>query len=203
MDSRAKRLRIFRGLSAVFGIFGLPGSAFADTGLALMVTLPLLLVVLTPIVLVEAFVFARRLHLAYGLSLKAMAAANSISTLLGVPIAWGFVWAGLSVANAAGTHSPPIAALLRVIFSWDPDDAHTAWILPVATLVLMVPFFCASWILEFHVACWFFPKSPQDYSTTRGDIRRAVMYANAASYAGLVILGDAWIFYTATIAGAF
>jgi biotin transporter BioY len=79
-----ERRGIFLGLAAVL----LPVSAHADAGLMpLVVVWPAFLLALIPIALIETEVYRRRLeHVSYSRLLFAVTVANSVSTLLGVPI---------------------------------------------------------------------------------------------------------------------
>jgi hypothetical protein len=66
-----------------------PVPLFADTGIPMIfITLPGMLLLLLPVIVVEAMWTAKRRSIPIGRVLKASAAANTVSTLIGVSVAW-------------------------------------------------------------------------------------------------------------------
>jgi hypothetical protein len=111
-----------------------------------------------PVVAVESWVVRRALNVSWRIAITQMVKGNIFSTIVGIPLAWvasvavEFLLA-LLVTNA--THSKSYAPhgvgdVGRVILSapWlGPFREGGHWIIPLAVIVLLVPFFFAS-------VCW-------------------------------------------------
>jgi hypothetical protein len=64
-------------------------AAHADIGVPMIfVTLPSMVIALLPVIAAETFVLGRRLGVAPVSVLKAVASANIVSTLFGIPVTW-------------------------------------------------------------------------------------------------------------------
>lgn len=141
----------------------------ANVGIPMLgIYLPMLLLAFVPIVLIEGFVYRRRLGAGLSTSIKAAAAANLWSTLLGVPLTWlslvllqiGLVAAG--VRYEWDGFSTTLEYQLRIL-EWQAEPMNlilmSAWLIPyayepgyeaipVAGLTLVLPFFVASVVVE-------------------------------------------------------
>ena len=143
--------------------------------------LPLMVLSLLPIVLVEALILWRTLKIEFHRSIKAAASANALSTLVGIPVTWFLlvVLQFLTGGDRAFGLNTPLKKLLAV--TWQapwlvPYDSSLYWMVPTAGLVLLIPFFSASWWLEHLVA----KRVLKEIETKR--VRRVVLYANLVSY---------------------
>ena len=135
-----------------------------------------------------AGVLSIRLNVGFGTALLASGAANTVSTLVGIPLNW---FLGGIVAKTAMAFLPRSNAawkkLLNVIrdnLFWlvgSYTEKNINWIIPSAELVLLVPLFFLSWWIESLVVSG-------TLETTNADrISGAVFVANLCSY-GLLTL---------------
>jgi|SRR5579863_37972 len=183
----------------------IPTPLLADAGVPMIVlTLPGMLALLVPIVLIEAWLCRKSLGLTSWVAVRSNAAANLVSTLVGVPVAWGTVLLldllvlGTilripAVERASDKWNSPLASLVWTLLepAWlGPDDKNVYWMIPLATIVLLVPtFFISVWI-ETLIMCRMLGTSEDITSNLAGDrIRVAVRNANLVTY-GLLITGS-------------
>ncbi|HUO60690.1 MAG TPA: hypothetical protein VMU24_08475 [Candidatus Acidoferrales bacterium] len=177
-----------------------PVLLLADAGLSLTVLVyPFTLVLLIPIIIIEAAVIQRRLQYdEFWPVLRASAAANVVSTILGIPLTWVLYLLpfGFNVQNRVAD-----AVLDTVIWPWAAPSALTrAWAVPLADvvfLVLLVPYYFVSVWSESKVMERMLPLGaettdgqmlpialPQNKcAIEQSTLRRAVWVANLLSYA--------------------
>jgi len=117
----------------------------ADAGIPMIaLTLPLMLILLIPVILIEAFLCKRWLRLTNWEAMKSNTVANLVSTIVGVPLAWA-IMLGLQFAamasvdqrtNLLNSNSPLATAVVFLLHSaWiGPAEGHNAWWIPAATL---------------------------------------------------------------------
>ena len=143
-----------------------PSLAFADMILPVaFLAIPGMLLLFVPIVLIEGLVLRFRLGIGFWRSIVVMAAANFVSTVVGIPL-----------VNVAAFPIQNIAFIGNSIDGfWNPFRS---------LLVLLVPFMLASWIVEYWVA------RPMLRDVERRPLLIAVLLANVASYAlvGVVLV---------------
>jgi hypothetical protein len=192
------RIRSFFIATLTIALFIVPTKAYANVGLPMIVVLfPLGLLSLPVIVVVEALVVARCLRLGFWQALKIQTLANVLSTVVGVPIVW-CVLAAVEIFLGAGLSRLgwrfDTSGILVTIFTapWLIPLRHTfpRWIVPTATLVLLGPFFFASYWTEFQVV---------NLICRTGSVeerRRAVWFANGLSYAGFAMASVMWLAWT-------
>jgi hypothetical protein len=176
----------------------------------IVLTWPAMLILLIPIIFAEAAFIARRLSLPIKTLLWPSAAANAASTIIGVPLAWGVLmlcemglWEGIARTKVIenGNWNSPLAQVVTTILSapWlAPADKSAWWAIPLAALVLLVPFFFVSvWSERWVVGRFFNPGSsldPQRSEQMNPQIlRKAVRDANLMSYGFLFALAVAWL----------
>ena len=153
-----------------------------------------MLVALLPIIALETFLARRWIQLERPRIFKGVAMANVVSTLVGVPLAWG-VMLGLELATTDGSayvlDSPSAiikTAVLGAAWLPPPDMGDPAWIFPLASLVLLVPAFFLSVLLERFVLVRKWKTVP------KAQITKTVWKINIASYIALVALGAGLFF---------
>ena len=98
----------------------------ADAGIPMIaLTLPLMLILLIPVVVIEAFLCKRWLRLTNWDAMKSNAVANLVSTIVGVPLAWA-IMLGLQFAaiasvdqrtNLLNSNSPLATAVVFLLHS--------------------------------------------------------------------------------------
>ncbi len=179
-------------------LLAVPSIAFANAGLPMLaVVWPLSLPAIIPVIAVESWVVQRTLKIEWRTAFIQMIKANIFSTLIGIPLAWAAAVAvefflGFLIVKGIGSRSYPpegVGDIGRIILSapWLGPFHHGAhWILPVATLVLLVPFFFASYWAETWFVARRLSQNPQQ-------ARRAIWSANLISYLGLGCACFAWL----------
>jgi len=151
----------------------------------------LMVIAFVPVVLVEALVVRRILHTRLGPAVCDTALANLVTTLLGVPLAWGLML-GLELVTTGGTAwglATPATRLAAVTLqaAWlIPYEQHLHWMVPAASVVLLIPsFFISIWLERWVLRRrW----SERDRPT----VNRTVWIANLVSYALLFVAGSIW-----------
>ena len=112
-----------------------------------------------PVVVIEAWWARRVLGNGWKKAIASTSAANVISTLIGIPLAW-FIWStielrffgtALGLDNAAKSiYAVTVQAAWLV-----PYEEHLWWMIPVASLVLTGVFFAGSVLVEWPVMTCF------------------------------------------------
>lgn len=186
---------------AILLLLMVPSIAFANIGLPMLaVVWPLSVPAIIPVIAVESWMVHRALNVDRRIALTQMAKANVLSTVVGIPLAWvasvaiEFFFAFV-VTSPAGSHSYPpsfVGEVGRVVLTapWlGPFEKGGYWIVPVATTVLLIPFFFASyWIESWYVACALSPNAPEQ-------ARRAIWNANLVSYMVIFCACIVWLAY--------
>jgi hypothetical protein len=170
-----------------------PTAGGADIGVPMLfVTFPAMVAALVPIIWIEAHYGLRRLGLTYRQALGVSAAANAASTVIGLPVTW-LVLVGVQLltggGNAYGLRTLP-DKLLAV--TWQspwliPYEEELVWMMPAATLCLLVPFFFASAFVEYQVARRMLSMQARDR------VLAAVWRANLLSYGLLAAVTTGWL----------
>ncbi len=143
----------------------------ADQYVPFLYHMALLLVLLfIPVVAIESYVLVKALRIGTGRSIKVAAITNAVSTVVGIPLA-----IGLGNAFPARFYRGHLLANGSVL--------DRAW--PLVILVLLVPFFIASWGIEYPIARLLLKheEPPRQVS-----VAKAVLNANLASYALLLLV---------------
>jgi hypothetical protein len=195
------RLRLLRTFSYGLGmIVGTEICAHADVGVPMIfVTLPGMVLGLIPIVLIESWMLARRIGRKPGAVIKAITLANLYSTFLGIPL----TWLGLLVVQTTLGVVAMLLFMAKVPMHWADSFAGNLlattiqapwmgperpnWTYPTATLILLIPFFFASWKSELGVVRNHIKDVPAE------ELKVGVRDANLASYALLVAITLVWL----------
>jgi hypothetical protein len=157
----------------------------ADAGLPMIfIELPLLVLALVPIVLLEALVYRAGVALPWCKAVGGSLVANLCSTFLGVPIAWAGLLVGqlaFGGGSAWGLDTPLLRlAAVTVQAPWlIPYEREFYWMIPAASLFLMLPFFLVSVLSERYLLLHWWPEAD------RRRLSRFVWLANLASYTAL------------------
>src|SRR5438477_1307497 len=133
----------------------------ADMGIPMIFGQWLLMTVaLLPVIAIETFVVRRSIELPTRRALGGVAAANALSTLIGVPIAWiaalGIEFSLLFPLDSAAIHwhwqqDSPFFYIINLVLgaAWlGPLDEKSGWMALVAAAVLLIPCFFASVLIE-------------------------------------------------------
>ncbi len=185
----------------------------ADAGVPMIfIAWPGMLVLLLPIIAVEAVFIIRHTVLPHKRVVLATASANAVSTVVGIPLTWGILfgceiglWEGLSHTKL-GTSSwnSPLAQIVGTIFTapWlGPADKSGRWAIPLAALVLLIPFLFVSVWVEQRVMKLFFRTAStegiQGVESSDNTLRKAVWGANLLSYGFLFLFAAVWLLWGA------
>src|SRR5436309_6422997 len=124
----------------------------ADVGVPMIfVQWPLMICALLPVIAIEALVVRKRLSLSYGRAFAGAAKANVVSTLVGVPLAWGLMLllelatVYPLVAAAERWHWRPESPIFYILYvlgmAWTGPAGKSAWPIALAAALLLVPTF--------------------------------------------------------------
>jgi hypothetical protein len=145
---------------------------------------------LIPIIAIESAYGVWRFRVAVGPGCSAVATANCISTLIGLPVTWAVLALGqlllvgrLAEWLAEFSMALPVGSWAVVGAPWlGPGAEKSPWMVPVASVVLTVPFYVMSVVCEYLVVRRFMP------SLSRQVLRSWMLGANATSYALLLVV---------------
>lgn len=145
-----------------------------------------------PVVLVETVILRKSLAVPWKRTLAGAAIANLLTTIIGVPLAWGFMLIINLVTTggyALGLQSPAkMLAAVTLQAAWlIPYEEHLFWMVPFAATVLLVPCYAASLLIEY----WALSRLWKDLE--RKKVFAATLRANTWSYVGLLVAGSLWI----------
>ncbi len=175
---------------------GLPALAYANIGLPMIfITLPWMVLSLIPVIAVEGHICSRRLNLTAGKAIKVTTASNLTSTFIGIPVSWGILVALQMLTGGSGSQGIDTVLGKLLAVTWQapwliPYEKELYWMVPSAGMVLMLPYFFASWLVEYQVSRRLLPDKD------RRDVKRTVLYANLASYALLELVIAGYLIYS-------
>ena len=133
----------------------LPSLAYADAGVPMLVlVMPIFALSIIPIVIIEAIYMQRVLSIPTRVAGRASLMANLVSTLVGIPMTWillvilQFFTGGDKAYGLDSTLGKIIAVTWQA--PWlIPYEENFNWMLPIAGIVLLIPFYFASWWSEY------------------------------------------------------
>ena len=167
---------------------------------------------LLPVIFIEAYVIAGKLKIEMASAGPPVAFANAVSTLIGIPFTWLILFAlqlTMGGANAYGLDSIWHKLLAITIQApWQrPYGNDSVWVVYAAELFLLIPFFFASWFIEYKFMWKNLAKRVYAFRSTlnneeafdtdlknimienyASEINTAVRNANLISYGALVLL---------------
>lgn len=160
---------------------------FIDIGVPMIfLAIPVMVIALLPIISLEAFALCRSLSLPFNQALRVATFANLASTLVGIPITWLLLVAVQLVTGGGAAYGlkTPLTKFLSV--TWQapwliPYESDLHWMIPAAGLFLLIPFFFASWYVEYLVAKRILKRVDPN------DTWRGVRNANIISYGLLAV----------------
>lgn len=136
----------------------IPGEALANAGVPMIIlAMPALGLSIIPIILIEAIYLGKKLQLNFSSAAKTTTISNLVSTLVGVPLTWLILVIVQMLAGGGGAFGldTTLGKVLSVTLQapWlIPYESDLHWMIPVAGLVLLIPFFFASWWSEYLVS---------------------------------------------------
>jgi hypothetical protein len=161
----------------------------------LFLTLPAMLIALVPIIVVEAIVIGRLLGSSAVSRAKSVAISNVASTVVGLPLTWAVLVALQLVSGGGSSYGITTPTQKFLAVTWQapwliPYESDLYWMLPAASLVLLIPFFFTSYFVEAPIVSRLEPA----YSRTH--VRSAVLRANLFSYLLLAAITLVWLFWS-------
>lgn len=159
-----------------------PSVASANAGVPMIfLAMPVLGFSIIPIIIIEAIFLSKKLELASPSAFKTTTISNLVSTIVGIPLTWLLLVLIQMLAGGGGAYGldTTLGKVLSVTLQagWlIPYESDLHWMIPVAGLVLLVPFFFASWWSEYFVT----KKMLKDHSAQR--VKIAVRNANIITY---------------------
>jgi len=190
------KLKLLLSLSILLCI---PSVASANAGLPMIfLAMPALVLSIIPIIIIEAMFLSKKLDLTTSSAFKTTTISNLVSTIVGIPLTWLLLVLIQMLAGGGGAFGldTTLGKVLSVTLQapWlIPYEADLDWMIPVASLVLLIPFFFTSWWSEYFVS----KKMLKEHPAQR--IKIAVRNANLITYALLAFwpLGF-WVLKSAT-----
>jgi hypothetical protein len=185
--------RLARVISTGISLLALASAANANTGVPMLfLTLPAMLIALVPIIVLEAIVIGRLLGSSAIARAKSVVVSNVASTVVGLPLTWGVLVALQMVSGGGSSYgiATPIQKFLAV--TWQapwliPYERDLYWMLPAASLVLLIPFCFTSYFVEAPIV------SRLEPGYSRACVRSAVLRANLFSYLILAAITLVWL----------
>ncbi len=181
-----------------------PQLLLADAALPLVwFTMPAVVLMLIPTVLLEGFLLKFWLRISSRRALKASLIANAASTIAGVPLATLLAYLGTAAVSPWTRQiiqkehwQSPLGDFVMAIANSSYISAYVVeapWLLPAALLIILVPAFFLSWLLEYWIVRGMLIKRPaagvtEPETVSAASINRAVRRANFVSYVLLFIL---------------
>jgi len=167
------------------------GICMADAGLPMIfMTMPTMVVALIPVILIESVVIQKYLKIRFGYILKITILQNVVSTIFGIPIVW-FILVVIQIITGGGSaYGLDTLGKQFLAVTWQapwliPYEEDFGWMIPAATLTLLVPFFFASWKIEYYVAQLVYKEIG---SKTLNHATRNANFISYCALAGYVIL---------------
>jgi hypothetical protein len=172
-----------------------PKMAYANVGVPMIFfSLPLMVIALIPIILVETVLFVRFIKINFWIGLKMISIANLVSTSLGIPFTWGIL-VFLQMISGGGTmYGLDTTAKKFLAVTWQspwliPYESNLYWMVPSAMLALCVPFFFASWFVEYKTVSFLLKND------AILNVRSGLFYANLLSYLLLSVYLLYWLLF--------
>ena len=159
-------------------------------------TMHFMMLVVLPIVLIESVYIRRRLRIPFRKTARPVLFANLVSTLAGLPFTWCLLFLIQIVTGGTSPYdvADPVKKILEVTLQapWLlPFEPEEFWIFHSAALFLLIPFFFATWFIEYlivknRLAVEITKVDPEiDLRVAEQRISPAVRNANLISY-GLI-----------------
>ncbi len=152
------RVCVTIAVSTALLLAGSPAQANAGLPMLFLVW-PAMWALLVPIILLEALVATRILHIGFLQATQIAGVANVLSTFVGIPITWILLLiVEMNVGKGGGVYGLdrlPGKILSVTLQSPWLLPYKEKWIIPAAELFLCIPFFFMSVLTEFISAKWF------------------------------------------------
>ena len=157
----------------------------------IFLAMPALIISIVPIIFIEALYIAKKLLFSIEKAAKTSVLSNIGSTLVGVPLTWGILvlvqmLTGGGSAHGLDTIQDKILAVTLQAAWLIPYESEMHWMIPAAGLVLIVPFFLASWLTEYYIA------KIMHADIEASLLKQCMFYANLFTYSLMCIWPIYW-----------
>jgi len=183
----------------IFLLFAWPSDALANAGIPMIaLAMPGMVISLIPVILIESWYLHKYLKIPLRRSFKVMTIANLESTIIGIPLAWlgmllvemavgvFFMMMPESITRANNAFAAAFATIVGA--AWlGPDEKYGYWTIPLASLVLLIPFYFVTWSYEYSSV------KRQMKDTDPMLIKVATRNLNLLSYGLLAVLVLGWL----------
>jgi len=142
---------------ALISLLIIPSLAQANAGVPMIfLVMPAFALSIIPIIIVEAIYIAKYLELSGKESVKTVTISNLVSTIVGIPLTWGILVVIQIVTGGGSAYGLNTAVTKILAVTWQapwliPYESDLHWMIPIAALVLIIPFFFVSWWSEYFV----------------------------------------------------
>ena len=118
--------------------------------------MPALAYSIIPIIMIEAIYLQKTLKLSAKSAVKTVAISNIVSTAVGIPITWMILVVIQLITGGGSSYGIETVYEKVIAVTWQapwliPYESDLKWMVPIAGLVLLVPFYFVSWWSEFLV----------------------------------------------------
>lgn len=161
----------------------IPSVGSANAGVPMLfIVMPVLGMSIIPIIFIETIYLSKKLELTTSIAFMTTTISNFVSTIVGIPITWLLLviiqmFIGGSGAFGLDTTLGKVLSVTLQAAWLIPYEADLHWMIPAAGLVLLVPFFFASWWSEYLVSKKILKEHPAQ------SVKIAVRTANMITYA--------------------
>jgi hypothetical protein len=165
----------------------------ADAGIPMLAwQFPLAVALFVPVVVVESVIAWLILREPLWPVASRICFANAVSTFVGIPMAWVFMvlTEGIIGGGRFTGYGSPWATFQSVVLSapWlPPDDIQLRWLVPAATLVLLVPYFFVSLAVERWMMLMRWRNLPRSRVFSAAWIGNVVTYCGLATWASYLL----------------
>jgi len=178
---------VLRKSSALITLLCLSEVTWANAGVPMIfLVMPAFAISLVPIIVIEAIYIGKRLGIPLTKSSKTALVSNLVSTAVGIPLTWLLLTAVQLLFGGDGAFG--IDTLRGKILSvtlqapWlIPYESDLHWMIPVAGIFLLIPFFFVSWFCEYRVSV----QMLSNHNPPR--VKSVVRNANVITYVLLVL----------------
>ncbi len=180
-----RRDKVKRVSLILFGIIFLYSSpAYANAALPLVfLSLPGMALALVPVIAMESYVLMKILGLSMGSGLSVVFVANVVSTIVGLPVTW------LLLLPLAKLPEHEIPGVLWFMPLYGVEKYPKDWMVPAASLLLLIPYFFVSWFFEYRIAMHMLDGfEPQN-------LCYGVLVGNLVSYGILALIVLGWLIW--------
>lgn len=178
----------------VIYIYTFTAISYADAGVPMIILIiPGFSFSLIPIIIIEYFYLKRKLVLEPVKARAVSIIANLVSTVVGVPLTW-IVLVVIQMFTGGGRAYGLDSVIGRLIaVTWQapwliPYESDLDWMVPMAGIILLVPFFFVSWWVEYLIS------RKMLRGTDAKAVKSAVYYANLITYGLMELCLCAWLF---------